>query len=146
MELKNHKLKNIFSGIAISLFLACLLTACETDNETLLTGGVWTFKSMTTDSEESNIISLVSLGQALLTGATMEFQEGGTYIMDSPLVENPTTGEWQLLGEDQLILDPDDEASSTSKIESLTKDKLSYSESFTDGEMNTYKVTSTWTK
>jgi hypothetical protein len=76
----------------------------------------------------------------------MEFQEGGTYILDSPLVENPTTGEWQLIGEDQLVLDPDGEASSTSKIETLTKDKLSYTESFVDGQMNPYKVTSTWTK
>lgn len=139
-------MKNIISGIAMSLFVILLLTACETDNATLLTEGVWTFQDKSADSEESSIISLVSLEKALLTEATMEFQEGGTYILSSPLVENPTTGEWQLIGDDQLILDPDGKASSTSKIETLTRDKLSYSEDFLDGEMNPYKVTSTWTK
>ncbi len=137
-------MRKIIKGTAIILFAVLTLTGCETDNATLLTDGVWTFQSMTTDSEESSIISLVSLAQALLTEATMEFQEGGTYILTSPLAENPTTGEWELIGEDQLIIDPDDEASSTSRIEALTKDKLSYTESFVDGQMNPYKVTSTW--
>ena len=123
-----------------------LLTACETDNATLLTDGVWTFQDMTSDSEESAVISLVSLAKALLTDASMEFQEGGTYILTSLLQENPTTGEWQLIGEDQLVLDPEDEGASTSNIETLTKDKLSYSESFVDGQMNTYKVTTSWTR
>ena len=137
-------MRKIIKGTAIILFAVLTLTGCETDNATLLTDGVWTFQSMTTDSEESSIISLVSLAQALLTEATMEFQEGGTYILTSPLAENPTTGEWELIGEDQLIIDPDDETSSTSRIEALTKDKLSYTESFVDGQMNPYKVTSTW--
>ena len=61
-------------------------------------------------------------------------------------LENPTTGEWELIGEDQLIIDPDDEASSTSSINTLTKDKLSYTEDFVDGQMNPYKVTTTWEK
>lgn len=139
-------MRNILSGLFPVLVGMMLLTACETDNATLLTDGVWTFQSMSTDSEDNSIISLVSLGQALLTEATMEFQEGGTYILDSPLVDNPTTGDWELIGDDQLIIDPDGEVSSTSKIGTLTKDKLSYTESFVDGQMNTYKVTSTWTR
>ena len=139
-------MRNILLGLFPVLVGMMLLTACETDNATLLTDGVWTFQSMSTDSEDNSIISLVSLGQALLTEATMEFQDGGTYIMDSPLVENPTTGEWELIGDDQLFIDPDGEVSSTSKIETLTKDKLSYAESFVDGQMNTYKVTSSWTR
>jgi hypothetical protein len=137
-------MRKIVKGIAIILFTVLTLTGCETDNATLLTDGVWTFQNMTTDSEESGIISLVSLAKALLTEASMEFQEGGTYIMTSPFVENPTTGEWELIGEDQLIIDPDDEASSTSNIITLTEDKLSYTEDFVDGQMNPYKVTSTW--
>ncbi len=139
-------MRNIITGIAMLLFVMLTLTGCETDNKTLLTDDVWTFQNMTTDSEDDNIIALVTLGKALLTDATMEFQEGGTYILTSPLVEEPSTGEWQLIGEDQLILDPDGEASSTSNIETLTKDKLSYTETFVDGQMNTYKVTTTWTR
>ncbi len=139
-------MRKLIKGIGIILFTLLSLTACERDSETLLTEGVWNFKSMTTDSEDSAIISLVSLGQALLTGATMELQEGGTYILDSPLVENPTTGEWELIGEDKLILDPDNGVSSTSKLKTLTEDKLSYTEDFVDGQMNPYKVRSTWTR
>ncbi len=139
-------MRNIISGLIPILVGMMLLTACETDNATLLTDGVWTFQDMTSDSEESAVISLVSLAKALLTDASMEFQEGGTYILTSLLQENPTTGEWQLIGEDQLVLDPEDEGASTSNIETLTKDKLSYSESFVDGQMNTYKVTTSWTR
>ena len=139
-------MRNIFTGLITVLVGMMLLTACETDNATLLTDGVWTFQNLTTDSEDNSIISLVSLAKALLTDATLELQEGGTYILTSPLVENPTTGEWQLIGEDQLILDPEDEGASTSNIETLTKDKLSYSETFVDGQMNSYTVTTTWTR
>jgi len=139
-------MRNIIKITAIILFAVLALTGCQKDNSTLLTAGVWTFQSMTTDSEESSVISLVSLGQALLTGATMEFQEGGTYILTSPFVENPTTGDWELIGDDQLLIDPDNEASSTSNIKTLTADKLSYSEDFVDGEMNAYKVTTTWVR
>jgi hypothetical protein len=142
MNIEN--MRNIIKGTAIILFAVLTLTGCETDNATLLTDGVWTFQSMTTDSEESAIISLVSLGQALLTEATMEFQEGGTYILDSPFVENPTTGDWQLIGDDQLLIDPDNETSTTSKIKTLTENKLSYTEDFVYGQMNTYTVTTTW--
>ena len=139
-------MRNILPGLIPVLVGMMLLTACETDNATLLTDGVWTFQDMTSDSEDSAVISLVSLAKALLTDASMEFQEGGTYILTSPLVENPTTGEWQLIGEDQLVLEPEDEGASTSNIETLTKDKLSYSESLVDGQMNTYTVTATWTR
>ncbi len=139
-------MRNISKGIAMSMLVMLTLTACEKDNTTLLTDGVWTFQNMTTDSEDETIINLIALGKALLTDATMEFQEGGTYILTSPLVEDPGTGEWELIGDDRLILDPDDEASSTSDIETLSKDKLSYQETFVDAQMNSYKITTTWTR
>jgi len=139
-------MRKIFKGIALSLFVMLTLTACEKDNTALLTDGVWTFQNLTTDSEDENIINLIALGKALLTDASMEFQEGGTYILSSPLVEDPTTGDWELIGDDQLIIDPDDEASSTANIETLSKDKLSYLETFVDAQMNSYTVTTTWTR
>lgn len=133
-------------GFALTLLVVLMLTGCETDNKTLLTDGVWTFSNLTTTSEDETIVSLVAFAKALLTDATMEFQEGGTYILSSPLVEDPTTGEWSLIGEDQLILDPDDEAPSTANIETLTKDKLSYIETYVDDEMNSYSLTTTWVR
>ena len=134
----------MITGIALSLIVMLTLTGCETDNKTMLTDGVWNFQNMTTDSEDDNIIALVTLGKALFTDATMEFQEGGAYILTSPLVDDPSTGDWQLVGDDQLILDPDDEEPSTSNIETLIKDKLSYMETLVDAEMNSYTVTTTW--
>ncbi len=139
-------MRNIISGIVMSLFVMFTLTGCEADNKTLLTDGVWTFQNMTTDSEDETIVALIALGKALLTDATLEFQEGGTYIITSPLVDDPSTGDWSLIGE-QIIMNPDgDELPSTSNIEALTKDKLSYKETFVDGQMNNYTVTTTWTR
>ena len=139
-------MKNMIKGFALTMLVMLMLTGCETDNKNLLTDGVWTFSNLTTTSEDELITSIIALGKAVLTDATLEFQEGGTYILTSPLVEEPTTGEWSLIGEDQLILNPDDETPSTANIETLTKDKLSYMETYVDAEMNPYTVTTTWVR
>ena len=122
------------------------LTGCEKDNRTLLTDGVWTFKNLTTDSENETISGLITLAKVLMTDATMEFQDGGTYIMDSPLADQPTTGDWQLVGTDQLILTPEGELASTSNIETLSKSELTYIETFVDEQLNSYTVTTSWTR
>jgi hypothetical protein len=137
-------MRNIRSGILMALLALLMLTACENDNATLLTDGLWTFEDMSTDSNESAIISLVSLSEAILTGATLEFQEDGTYILRSALVELPTTGQWELIGDDRLVMEPDGESSSTSSIQTLSKNKLSYSEDFLDAQQKSYTVTTTW--
>jgi hypothetical protein len=121
-----------------------MLSSCEKDSTVSLTDGIWTFEDMRTDSEVSSHISLVSLAEALLTGSTLEFQEGGTYILSSPFAEDPTTGDWELIGNEQLVLKPDGEPVSTSNIETLTRAKLAYWESFVDSKMNSYTVTTTW--
>ena len=139
-------MRNVISGITLTLIVLLTLTACEKDNQTLLTDGVWTFKNLTTDSEDETVTGLIAFAKALLTDATLEFQEGGTYIIDSPLANDPMTGDWQLVGDDQLILDPDDEALSTSNIETLSKNELVYLETFVDGQMNTYTVTTSWSR
>ena len=140
------RMRKCLSGILLFLFIILMLTACEKESSTLLTDGIWSFEDMRTDRQVSAVISLVSLGEALLTGATLEFQEDGSYILSSALVENPVNGQWQLVGEDRLIMDPEGEDASTSDIETLSRNKLSYSESFVDAQMNSYKVTTTWTK
>ena len=139
-------MKNMIKGFALTILVMLMLTGCETDNQNLLTDGVWTFSNLTTTSEDETIISIVAFAKAVLTDATMEFQEGGTYILSSPLVEEPTTGEWSLIGEDQLILDADGEVPSTANMETLTKDKLSYMETYVDDEMNPYTLTTTWVR
>ena len=139
-------MRKIFAGFAIALLVMLTLTSCETDNKNLLTDGVWTFQSLTTDSEDENVNTLILIASALMTDATMEFQESGTYIMDSPLANQPTTGDWELIGEDQLILTPDGEIASTSSIETLSKSELKYKETLVDEQLNSYSVTTTWSR
>lgn len=138
------KTKNFLSGLAISLFFLITLFSCEKDPGTLLTDGIWTFETLTTDSEDENIQSLITMGKALLTDATLEFQGDETYMITSPLLDEPNTGTWSLIGDDQLIMNPDDEPASTGNIETLTKKQLTYIETFTDQNMNPYSVTTTW--
>lgn len=143
-QTKIMKTRNFVSGLAISLFLLIAFTGCEQDPSTLLTGGVWTFENLATDTDDETIRSLVALGKAFFTDATLEFQDDGTYIITSPLMDDPTTGTWSLIGEDQLIMDPDDELSSTANIEILTKKELTYIETYIDMDQNPYSVTTTW--
>ncbi len=138
------KTKNLLSGLLISIVFLFSLISCEMDQNTLLTDGVWTFENMTTDSEDETIQSFMALAKALLTDAKLELQADGNYLITSPLIEEPNTGTWSLIGDDQLIMNPEGEVASTGNIETLTKSKLTYIETFTDLELNTYSVTTTW--
>ena len=138
------KTKNLFSGLLISLFFLFTLTGCEKDQNTLLTDGIWTFENLTTDNEDETTQSIIALGKALLTNATLELQADGNYLITSPLMEEPNTGTWSLIGDDQLIMNTEGEAASTGNIETLTKNQLTYIETFPDLNLNTYTVTTTW--
>jgi hypothetical protein len=140
------KLRNIITGIAISMFLLIVAIGCEKDQQALLTDGIWHFKNMTTDSEDETTQNIVFLAKALMTDATMEFQEGGDYMINSPLMNEPTTGSWTLIGDDQLILTPEDGVASTANIDVLSKSELIYIETFIDLSQNTYSVTTSWTR
>lgn len=137
-------MRNRISGIALSLIIMLTFTGCERDYQALLTRGVWTFKQMTTDSKNDTITNIIALSNEVFEDVTMEFQEGGTYIKTFPLTEEAETGEWQLIATDQLILNPDSGAVTSSNIETLTKRKLSYLETFVDGQMNPYTITTVW--
>ncbi len=123
-----------------------LVTGCETDNKSLLTDGVWKFSNMTTDSEDQDIIALITLGKAILTDGTMEFKADETFILSAPLLQESQTGTWSLIGDDQLIMDNEGDLGSTANIDVLTKKELKYIETFVDTEMNRYNVTTSWSK
>ena len=130
----------------MSLLLLFVTTACEQDQKNLLTEGIWNFKNMTTDSEDETTQGIVFLAKALMTEATMEFQESGDYLITSPLMEEPTTGGWTLIGEDQLILTPEGELASTANIQVLSKNELKYMETYVDLSQNPYTIITTWTR
>jgi hypothetical protein len=136
--------KIITSFVALALIFS--LSSCEKDYSSLLTDGAWTFDNMTTDSENEDIRDNIALWKAFLTDAILEFQAGGDYMMTSPLSEEPTVGTWSLVGDDQLIMEPDDEPTSINNIETLSKKKLVHIETFVDQQMNPYSVTTTWVR
>ena len=139
-------MKKILSGISMIAIALLLFTGCESDNKTLLTDGVWKFSNMTTDSEDQDIIALITLGKAILTDGTMEFKADETFILSAPLLQESQTGTWSLIGDDQLIMDNEGDLGSTANIDVLTKKELKYIETFVDTEMNRYNVTTSWSK
>ena len=140
------KLFRVISMIAVALLLT---TACEktADNISLLTDGIWNFSNMTTDSESEATQALIFLGKALLTEGTIEFKDDKSYILSSPLLQEPQTGTWSLIG-DQLIMDSDGDLASTSNIGTLSKTELIYTETLPepDDELSFHKVTTSWSK
>ncbi len=140
------RIRNIVSGLAMGLFIIVATTGCEQDQKTLLTDGIWNFSDMTSDSEDEATQNFVFLAKALMTEATLEFKESGEYLIISPLMEEPTTGEWSLIGDDQLIMTPEGNAISKPNIQELSKSKLVYIETSPDLSQNTHTITTTWTK
>lgn len=122
------------------------LTGCEKEPSTLLTDGVWDFDNMTTNSQDESIKSLVAFAKAIFTDAKLEFNTDGSYLLTSPLLEEPITATWSLVGDDQLILDEEDGGTSTANIENLDKKELKYIETYVDQNMNAYSVTTTWVR
>lgn len=140
------KIKNIITCAAVSLLILFSTTGCDQDNKTLLTDGIWNFKTLTTDSEDENTQNWILLAKALMTEATIEFQEDGTYILNSPLMEEPTTGTWSLIGDDQLVMNPEGGVTSTQNIQVLTRNELKYLETVPDFSQNPATTTTSWTR
>ena len=141
-------MKKLLSGLGIALMLMITMTGCsDPEASAQLTDGIWNFSNMTTDSENEAIQLTFKGLKAYHTDATIEFQSGGDYIK-TYLLEDPETGSWSLIGDDQLIITPDGENNyqPPANINELTKDKLVYVQTWPDEEMNTFSVTTTWTR
>lgn len=138
--------KTNVSGFILLIAFLFSTTSCTKDTDVLLTDGMWTFENITTNSEDENVQSLTTFAKALLTDATLTFTEDGSYVINSPLTDNPLTGSWSLTDDDTLVMNPDDQNVSTSTIDVLTNTQLEYTESFTDDDNNTYQTTTTWVR
>ncbi len=112
----------------------------------MLTDGIWNFQNLTTDSQDEAIQKLAALGKAVLVDGTLEFKEGGEYLITSPLLNEPETGTWSLAGEDQLIMTPDGGVPSTANIDVLSKKELTYINTMVDANMQSYNLTTTWVR
>jgi hypothetical protein len=131
------------SCILMAFSLLLVTSSCEKDNlsrSELLVNHIWRFDKMTTTSSDENIQALVTFVSAMMTGATLEFKEDGSYIIT--VLNQDDDGIWELSDdEDTLFMDGDGMS-----ITKLTKDELILDGEDVDDELGTYHVTMYWKK
>lgn len=138
--MKKSKIISIF--FVAFLVFPLMLSSCKKDDLTLLTAHTWNFNKMTTNSSDENIQAMVAFAGAMLSGATLEFNEGGTYVLDSPMAENPETGTWEL-SDDGKTLYIDNDAM---MVVTLTDDELVLEGEEVDNDLGAYTVKMYWEK
>jgi hypothetical protein len=139
-------MRKILFGSAMALLMALILSSCsDPEASTLLTDGSWKFKDLTTTHEDQDVIDLINLFKMAHTDATLEFQDGGTYILEY-LIGDPETGSWELIGDDLLILTADGTIPLDANIETLTEEKLKYIMIIPEENLGTIPITYTWTR
>ena len=130
------------SKFLLLLLIIPALTGCKKDNATLLTAHIWKFDKMTTSSTDQTLQTLVAFFSALLVNSTLNFSEDGTYVMASPLSENPETGTWDLSDDGKtLTMDGDPMA-----VVTLTDEQLVLEGEEVDDEYGAYTVKLYWKK
>ena len=123
-----------------------VFTGCEKDLSPMLTGGIWDFQDIITDSTSDSVRSSIALDKAFLVGSTLEFMSDGHYIIRLPLLTQPTRGIWTLTDNSRLLFDADNQPSSDAVILILTDDSLSYRVTYDDAGPDTYRVTTYWSR
>ncbi len=134
-----------FTGLFLSLLFLFTLSCEKLSDEDLLTDHIWRYKEITTNSTDPNILSIISLANALMTGATMDFKKDGTFTLSA---SNQTeTGTWELLNDGKILYTTtsggdDDEMT----VVKLTKDELVLQGEEVSSTYGTYSVTMYWIK
>ena len=129
-----------FTRYLLLIAIIAGFSGCEKDTLTLLTDGEWQFSNLTTTSLNEDVQALVALGKAIMTDGTISFDQDGTYIMDSPVID-AETGTYELVGS-QLIFN--DGTVRTASIDEITKDKLVYLETYIYLDTETYTIKYSW--
>lgn len=125
----------MISGILTLLFILLSVTGCEKmSDEELLTNHIWKWDRMTTTSTDENVLVMIAFANALMTGATFEFLENGTYNLTA--TNYTDSGTWELLDDDTVLMDTDEMT-----IVKLTKDELVLEGIEVDDELGAYSVT-----
>jgi len=138
--MKKSKLISCF--LVAFLVFPLLLSSCKKDDLTLLTAHTWNFDKLTTNSSNEDIQAMVAFASAMLSGATLDFNEDGTYVLDSPLMDEPETGSWEL-SDDGKNLTMDNDAM---MVVTLTDDQLVLEGEEVDDELGAYTVKMYWKK
>lgn len=125
----------MISGILTLLFILLSVTGCEKmSDEELLTSHVWKWDRMTTTSTDENVLVIMAFANAIMTGATFEFLENGTYNLTA--TNYTDSGTWELIDDDTVLMDTDEMT-----IVKLTKDELVLEGIEVDDELGAYSVT-----
>ncbi|OFY81479.1 MAG: hypothetical protein A2V46_01675 [Bacteroidetes bacterium RBG_19FT_COMBO_42_7] len=127
------KLSKFFSSV---LFLTLALSGCEKlSDEELLTDHIWRWDKITSTSTNTDIQNIVTVTNALMTGATIEFRIDGTFTLTA--LNDSEDGTWELTDDnDTLILDGEEMT-----IVKLTKDELVLEGEEVDDEYGIYSAT-----
>jgi len=138
-------MKNLAKISCLFTVLLCMVasSSCnkiELSKAELLTDHIWNWNKMTTNSSNENIQSLVLLANALMTGATMEFREDGTYTIT--ILDTPEDGTWELIDNDEILMKDNDALT----VIKLTEDELVFEGEDVDDEYGSYTVTMYWKK
>ena len=118
------------------LFLTLALSGCEKlSDEELLTDHIWRWDKITSTSTNTDIQNIVTVTNALMTGATIEFRIDGTFTLTA--LNDSEDGTWELTDDnDTLILDGEEMT-----IVKLTKDELVLEGEEVDDEYGIYSAT-----
>lgn len=138
-------MKNLLRTSSLLVLLLALLSqsSCKKDDISraeLLQQNVWNWDKASTNSTDPDVQGLVGLVDALMTGATLEFFDDGTYTISSGT--STETGQWSLSdNEEKLIMDMDE-----MDIVKLTETELIMEGEETSNEYGTYSVILYWVK
>jgi len=118
------------------LFLTLALSGCEKlSDEELLTDHIWRWDKITSTSTNTDIQNIVTVTNAPMTGATIEFRIDGTFTLTA--LNDSEDGTWELTDDnDTLILDGEEMT-----IVKLTKDELVLEGEEVDDEYGIYSAT-----
>jgi hypothetical protein len=138
-------MKKLFksSYLLITLIFIVVSVSCEKKDKStmeLLTAHIWRFDKVTTTSEDEGIQDMVTLVNALMTGATMSIHADGTYTLT--ILNQDDDGTWQLSADEtKLLMDTDEMI-----LIKITDNELIMSQDQEDEELGPYTTTLYWKK
>lgn len=139
------KLFKYTSPVFILLFLFAAF-GCEKDanlsKEEMLTSHVWRFSEITATTNNQDVLDLLQLAEALMTGGTITFNKDGTYTMT--IMQQTEDGTWELsVDETTLIMDKGTGDEDEATLASLTLSRMVW-ESEDDYQGEIYTVSVVW--
>ena len=137
-----------YTSPVLLIFFLFVGLGCEKDanlsDEELLTSHIWRFSEMTANTDDPDVLALIDFAEAIMTGGTVNFHDGGIYTMTA--MQQSEDGTWELSADGTtLTLDKgtDDESATTLASISISKMVWEDEGSYLD---EVFITTTTWIK